>query len=1550
MVENITKRDGSLEKWSDEKFSRWVINNTLGITGVDIDKLIEETVPQINEGAKMSDIQDMIIKLSIDKVDVDQPNWTFVSAKLLLSKWEKDVQIITKTNSLVELMQLNLKQGYYDAHLLDHIDLFELGLLINKPMARMDFLGTLTMKERYAFKDGKGNDIEVPRIVLMRVALSLAMAEKKEDKMKYVKEFYGVLANLEVMSATPTLSNAGKPIAQLSSCFKAGTKVSTSKGNIDIDKLCVGDKVLTHDNTFESVYELLSRDYTGNYNELTVSGLGMTLGATEEHPILSMVGGTVEWNPIKDIKTGDYISKSIHTGTSKVVGINMTSYISKSLYYNTSRVLESVEYNFANPIANTPVRNLVNIDKPFMKFLGYFLSIGVLSNGVEEISFTIDDREINIIYDLESVIGEVFDVPLDIIDRNNGSIILTIKNKLVATFLKTLLRTEDESVYALPPFLEEVDKDIQLGFLESVFKTSASYAGNRVVVVVNNYLDAQQMDIIALRNGLSPYVYKLDKEGVNGYAFSLPLDGKMETPFFEDVLEDIICISDSGKDTTHNYDSKWVEDENYGRRYMVAVIDNNSTEINETVYNIEVRNAHSYSVAGIDVHNCYVSKPYDSIEGINKEFNDYTILSKFGGGIGGSWGEIRSAGEDVRGVHKASGGKIPNMNIINSLSIAFDQLGTRRGAISTTVDMWDIDVIDWVDLKKNSGDERRRAHDIFPAIAIPDLFMERVREDGDWSLFKVGDVQDLHHTHTEEFEELYLKYEQDDAKIKETIKAKALWKLVLRAYFEQSGLFLMFRDTANRRNPNGHAGMIYSSNLCVTGDTRLATQFGLVKAKDLHENYGEITATYDKRIDGDLNEVGVDTAQCIKMFKTKEDADIFEVLTSNGQSIKSTDWHEYPVIRDGEVVKLKLKDMVVGDTLMTQSGEGQFGSYGSYEDGAILGLMTANGTFETTSEVDDSISAILDLSNETAYLLETVESFIERMELEYVNDTNHDDKVRISSTSLGEYLQDKYGFNKDSKLVVPDNIFKGTRETIIGYLQGIFTLDGCVVIQNTSEKIHGINIQLESTSKTFLGDIQILLSNFGVSSSISIHDKATYISKEAYILELVSGHAFNFLDKIKFLTSETSKKNRGMDILQRIKNAGLDEEIIANSKEDSFLTTITSIEYIGVEDVYDTTQELNHSLVFNGLVTMNCHEIFLNTYSGEEYVFITLRDEVVKVKSTSLVRIESEDGFETIEAKNIKRGHELLGYANGEVMFVKLEILDKETAVCNLASVNLSKINTKEDIARVVPIAIRMLDNVIDVNFYPIESAMRHNMKYRSIGLGAMGEHELIANRKIHYASQEHNDFIEELYANISYYAILASSDLAKERGSYPVYDGSTWSEGKLTVDTLPEGTPFYQGDLDYDYLRAKIKKDGMRNGNLMAVAPTSTISILVGTTSTIEAIYKRKWMEENILGMFPVTAPKISPDNFVYYKSAFDIDMVALAKTNGVRQKYYDQGISLNFFVPLNKASGKHLNDIYQMAHSSGGKSTYYLRTMSPELANVDDTIDRSQECTGCQ
>ncbi|CAA0272949.1 ribonucleoside-diphosphate reductase, alpha subunit [Acinetobacter baumannii] len=288
---------------------------------------------------------------------------------------------------------------------------------------------------------------------------------------------------------------------------------------------------------------------------------------------------------------------------------------------------------------------------------------------------------------------------------------------------------------------------------------------------------------------------------------------------------------------------------------------------------------------------------------------------------------------------------------------------------------------------------------------------------------------------------------------------------------------------------------------------------------------------------------------------------------------------------------------------------------------------------------------------------------------------------------------------------------------------------------------------------------------------------------------------------------------------------------------------------------------------------------------------------------------------------------------------ITLNTSKDETAVCNLGSINLSQVmsapNPLERLREVIRLAIRNLDSVIDVNYYPSDRASNSNFKHRPIGLGVMGYYEWLVKQGVDFESEEHLKQADALFEAISYFAIEASADLAQERGSYPSFEGSNWSKGILPIDNaklMEDGKPFFDQPrrFDWEALREKVKK-GMRNSNLMAIAPTATISNIAGTTQCTEPPFLLEFLKSNLGGTYQVVDPAIKHvgDRYHLLKEAYYTDQLYIIKAAAVRQKWIDQSQSTNLFAKQG-TTGRDLDLWYTTAKKLGLKTTYYLRNQS--------------------
>lgn len=274
-----------------------------------------------------------------------------------------------------------------------------------------------------------------------------------------------------------------------------------------------------------------------------------------------------------------------------------------------------------------------------------------------------------------------------------------------------------------------------------------------------------------------------------------------------------------------------------------------------------------------------------------------------------------------------------------------------------------------------------------------------------------------------------------------------------------------------------------------------------------------------------------------------------------------------------------------------------------------------------------------------------------------------------------------------------------------------------------------------------------------------------------------------------------------------------------------------------------------------------------------------------------------------------------------------------EFVVCNLASLSLGHIPLEDNtrLKDIVATAVRALDNVIDLNFYPVPYAKITNHRYRSIGLGVSGYHHALAKRRIRWESDAHLDFANDVFERISLAAIEASSDLAAERGSYAFFEGSDWQTGAYFEKRG------YTSDA-WKILQEKVARQGMRNAYLLAIAPTSSTSIIAGTTAGVDPIMKKFFLEEKKGAMLPRVAPELTDRTYWMYKSAYLIDQQWSIRAAGVRQHHIDQAQSVNLYITNDFTMRKLLN-LYILAWECGVKTIYYVRSKSLEV----------EECESC-
>lgn len=276
---------------------------------------------------------------------------------------------------------------------------------------------------------------------------------------------------------------------------------------------------------------------------------------------------------------------------------------------------------------------------------------------------------------------------------------------------------------------------------------------------------------------------------------------------------------------------------------------------------------------------------------------------------------------------------------------------------------------------------------------------------------------------------------------------------------------------------------------------------------------------------------------------------------------------------------------------------------------------------------------------------------------------------------------------------------------------------------------------------------------------------------------------------------------------------------------------------------------------------------------------------------------------------------------DGDTVIVS-KVRPGDFVVCNLASLCLGHINVDdpEEIRRITATTVRALDNVIDLNFYPVPDARYTNQRYRAVGLGVSGYHHMLAKHQIRWESEDHLKFVDRVFEDIAYSAIEASCNLAKERGSYEHFQGSDWQTGAYFDDRGYTSSRWQK-------LKQQVAESGMRNGYLMASAPTSSTSILIGTTAGLDPVMNRYFLEEKKGAMLPRVAPELSSETYWYYKQAHHIDQTWSVRAAGVRQRHIDQAQSINFWI-TNEYKMSQLLNMYILACELGVKTVYYVRS----------------------
>ncbi|WP_368427827.1 LAGLIDADG family homing endonuclease [Sulfuricaulis sp.] len=887
-------------------------------------------------------------------------------------------------------------------------------------------------------------------------------------------------------------------------------------------------------------------------------------------------------------------------------------------------------------------------------------------------------------------------------------------------------------------------------------------------------------------------------------------------------------------------------------------------------------------------------------------------------GIGYEFSTLRPKGAFVSGAGAYTSGPLSFMDIFDAMCFTVSSAGGRRGAQMGTFDIAHPDIMDFIRAKREDG--RLRQFNL--SCLITDEFMQAVKMNTTWDLlFPVN-----RHEYEDPESHIVWRYwpvtegyitnnlGQVACKVYKSLPARRLWDLIMASTYDYAEPGFILIDKINEMNNNWFCENIRATNPCVTADTRLHTQYGLVPIGELYAAGVPLQATVDVRA---LGQDGRCTTvrPAVPAFMTAQEADVYRVQTADGYEIKATAWHDFYTQRG----KIKLKDLRPGDELLVQSGKGQFGKEGNAELGALIGLIAGDGHF--TNRGKGKQAAIVNFWNEDRALAPVVAGYINtliaglavrprayRVEPVAVPDRHH---VFLRSVLLARFLE-HYGFTASTKYKVPGVIWRGTEDCVKGYLRGLFQTDGTV---NATESNSCCTIRLASSHPDLLKEVQTLLANFGIFCRIHKRREAAqrsmpdgkggnklYHCCADYELIIGSESRERFMREIGFL-GETKNNRYRVWAQDR-----------ALQRMDSFTAKITEISYIGKEAVFDTTQSDHNTLVFNGLVTGNCGEQPLPQY-----------------------------------------GSCLLGSVN-LTKFVEEPFTDA------------ARFNW-EQYREVVAVFTRMLDNVVEINGLPLEP-QRHEIHYkRRHGMGFLGLGSTLTMLKMKYGSPESLEFTERVAREMAEVGWRVGIELAEEKGPAPIMeDEFTVTEELLVKRPEMRQHGYKVGDSikgkvllarysrymqQFDAsLTSRIAEKGARFTHHTSIAPTGTISLSLANNASngIEPSFAHKY-SRNVLREGKKSKEKVEvfsyellayrslvnpdadpdaeggsnrlPDYFItadHTKPREHVDVQAAA------QKWVDSSISKTANVPTDFPY-EDFKDIYLYAYEQGLKGCTTFR-----------------------
>jgi ribonucleoside-diphosphate reductase alpha chain len=861
---------------------------------------------------------------------------------------------------------------------------------------------------------------------------------------------------------------------------------------------------------------------------------------------------------------------------------------------------------------------------------------------------------------------------------------------------------------------------------------------------------------------------------------------------------------------------------------------------------------------------CYlISMENDSIDGIYNTLKECASISKWAGGIGLHVHNVRSTGSHIRGTNGTSNGIVPMLRVFNMTARYVDQGGNKRnGSFAIYLEPWHADIFEFLDLKKNHGDEELRARDLFYALWIPSLFMEKVKKDEDWHLFCPDVSPGLADCYGDAFVELYNKYVSENKFVK-VVKARELWYKILDSQMETGTPYLLYKDAANQKSNQNNLGTIKSSNLCVAPDTKILTSTG----------YHEIQTLKDKKV-----EVwnGIEFSEVV-VKQTNDCSELVTVYFSDGSELKCTKYHKFYIqnrytrtkhildsphvdvieaqhLKNGmKLVKCDYPVIDNNNTLENAYTNGFFSGDGTYTNCGVQPKKCSYKAIENSKYCKRHIaySSTTDESSDIC-----IANCYEKRPMVTLYHENIKLLEHLNYTSYGEILNNRLNVTLiptlKNKYYVPINY---SLKSKLEWFAGLCDADGCVAHNGNIQ-----TIQVASIHKNFLNETKLMLQTCGISSKVTK-------CKKSNISVLPNGNG----EYKEYVTKDLWRLLVPSNSLMKLIDLGISFNRIIVKRESYKQSSekfvyIDRIEYNNITDrTFCFNEPKRHAGIFNGVITSNCTEIM--EYSDENQTAVC---NLASISLTNFVNTGSSDP---------------LGRSSNNKMF------------------DYKKLH------HVTQVITRNLNKIIDINYYPTNKTRVSNLLHRPIGIGVQGLADVFALMDLPFDCEQAKRMNIRIFETIYHASLTASNQLAKERdesmrkmisfqdignvfsfepsgpldvrreyvehyhlkddikkhlpiyaeilaskignppGAYSSFAGSPASNGILQFDMwgiTPDNT-FY----DWKTLKQNIMQYGLRNSLLVAPMPTASTSQILGNNECFEPFTSNIYTRRTIAGEF---------------------------------------------------------------------------------------------------